>query len=116
MVNLSSRAAEVLSQVIAWLASGDFRSVEARSRGVRLSADSIRQAVMDYGKTLVMPPDSAFSDVDSIRVLGADRPTWSVRFDLWTQEEGRSDLSLECTIIESHDGSVDIEIDNIHVL
>jgi hypothetical protein len=116
MANFPSRATELLKQIVVWLVTGDFQSVETRTKGVRLSADLVRQAILDYGRTLVMPSDSAFSDVDAIRVSGAKRPTWSVRFDLWTSEEGKSDLSLECTITEGDDGRQEIQIDNIHVL
>ena len=63
-----------------------------------------------------MPPEKAFSDIDAISVPNADKPTWSVRFDLWTKEEGRSDLSVECTVSERGDGELELEVDNIHVL
>ena len=46
---------------------------------------------------------------------GVKPPRWSVRMDLWTAEEGRSDLSLELTIIESGRGYT-VELDDIHVL
>jgi hypothetical protein len=42
-------------------------------------------------------------------------PTWSVRCDLWTVEEGRSDLSLELTVVAAPLGPT-IEVDNLHVL
>lgn len=34
---------------------------------------------------------------------------------LWTIEEGRSDLSLELTLVEN-DKTISIELDDIHVL
>ncbi|WP_158499783.1 DUF7668 domain-containing protein [Sinorhizobium fredii] len=114
MSTLDRRIVALLRQVIAWLVDRDFVAVEARSRGVRLSADLIRQAVDEYGRTLVTPPDEAFWDIDAIPVANSDERVWSVRFDLWTQEEGRSDLSLECTVIIDRD-SLHLEIDNIHV-
>jgi hypothetical protein len=43
-------------------------------------------------------------------------PTWSVRLDFWIEEEGRSDLSLECTMSEGADELSDIQIEGIHVL
>jgi hypothetical protein len=116
MDTLPVHVAERFRQVIAWFVSGDFQSIESRSRGVRLSADEMQRAIADYGRTLIMPPDSAFSHVNAIRVSVTSQPTWSVRFDFWTKEEGRSDLSLECTIIDRGSESLNIEIDNIHVL
>ena len=39
-----------------------------------------------------------------------------VRFDLWTVEEGRSDLSLEFTLVDGYNERMDFELDNLHVL
>ncbi|WEX87116.1 hypothetical protein PZN02_003472 [Sinorhizobium garamanticum] len=112
---LDYRVVALLRQVVAWLVARDFVAVEARSRGVRLSAEQMRQAIEEYGRTPVMPPDDAFLDIDAIALTNSDARVWSVRFDLWTHEEGRSDLSLECTIVIDN-GTLDIEVDNIHVL
>lgn len=115
MNTLDSRALDTLRQVVRWLVVGDFQAVENRSEGVRLTSEMMRRAIEEYGRTLVMPPEEAFLDIDAIDVLTSDLPTWSIRFDLWTKEERHSDLSLECTIIVHKDGSIAIEIDNIHV-
>jgi hypothetical protein len=49
------------------------------------------------------------------QVIGSKPREWAIVMPLWTREEGRSDLSLEATIVE--DGqSFRIELDNIHVL
>ncbi|NPV19950.1 DUF7668 domain-containing protein [Bradyrhizobium aeschynomenes] len=117
MTTLDSRVIELVEQVMAWLVSGNFAAIERRSRGVRLSADMMRQAIADYGRTLITPPSEAFATMDVIRVADADRPAWSIRFDLWTKEEGRSDLSLECRIVDRCDGhALDLAVDDIHVL
>jgi hypothetical protein len=102
-------------KVVGFLVAGDFEWVERLTRGIRLSADAIKSAVHDYGGTLVFPPASAFEEVDAIRIEGSEPPRWSIRFDLWTEEEGRSDLSIEMTVEEGPEGSP-IELDNIHVL
>jgi hypothetical protein len=86
------------------------------SGGVLLSADQMRQTIQEYGQTLITPPNEAFSNVDAIRVTNVYNPTWSVRLDLWTKEERRSDLSVECTIVDLGEDELDLEVDNIHVL
>jgi hypothetical protein len=110
------RFVALVRQLIAWLVAGDYDAAAHCSHGVRLSADQMRQAVLAYGRTLTMPPAAAFDEIDAIEVKSARSPTWSVRFDLWTVEEGRSDLSLECTLIDHGVGKIDVEIDNLHVL
>lgn len=115
MLALETRIVVLLKQVVTWLVNGDYRAIQARSAGVRLSADMMRQAIDAYGRSLIVPPEIAFSNFDIVRVTNADEPTFSIGFDLWTVEEGRSDLTLECTIIETEE-MLQIEIDGIHVL
>jgi hypothetical protein len=110
------RVTALIKQVITWVVTGNHGAIEARSAGLRLSADSIRRALVEYGRTLIMPPESAFENADVIPVSNADRPTWSVRFELWTEEEGRSDLSIEFTIADRGDALLDLEVDNVHVM
>ena len=113
---IDGRIQDLMRQILAWLVSRDFKSVEKYSHGIQLSAELIREAVDDYGRKLIMPPDAAFSKLDIIRVSRATVPTRSVCFDLWTEEEGRSDLSLECTVIDRGGKMPEAEIDGIHVL
>ena len=73
-------------------------------------------AVLEYGATIITPPESAFEDLDIIDIKGATPRAWSVRFDFWTKEEGLSDLSLELTLINGEEELLNVEIDNIHVV
>lgn len=116
MATLNTDVIALIKQVIAWMIAGAFDAVDQRSNGVRLSAADLSGAVNDYGRTLTMPPDEAFADLDAIAVSNAPYPTWSIRMDLWTKEEGRSDLTLECTVIEKCNDDLTLEIDNLHVL
>ena len=46
--------------------------------------------------------------------MDADPPAWSVVMTLWTEEEGRSDLSIVLTVTQLEDG-FDVTLDDIHV-
>lgn len=117
MQTLDPDGTKLLIQVVEWLVVGDFNAVAATSGHSRLTAAQIEEAIRSYGRTLVIPPSDALEDLDVVRVMGASEPTWSVRFDLWTLEDGRSDLSLECTICRRlQSAGATIEIDGIHVL
>jgi hypothetical protein len=80
-----------------------------------LTSDDLRTVIRDYGRKLVSPPANAYEDLDAVQVKGAGVPTWLVRAPLWTEEEGRSDLTLELTIAV---GPVapSVELDDLHVL
>jgi hypothetical protein len=71
--------------------------------------------VRDYGRKLVSPPADAYNNLDAVQVKGAAVPTWSVRAPLWTEEQGRSDLTLELTIAVRL-GAPSVELDELRVL
>lgn len=97
------------------LACGEYEAVIAASSASRLTADELRDVVREYGRTFVAPPETAYQDLDVVAVRGATQPTWSVRAPLWTKEEGRSDLTLELTIVLNNDRP-SFELDDLHVL
>ena len=117
MLVLHPVAITLLKQVVEWLVVGDFKAVAAETNSTRLSAEQMERAIRTYGRTLTSPPSSSFENLDVVRVMAVSEPTWSVRFNLWTLEEGRSDLSLECTMsIRPKAECAAIQIDGIHVL
>ncbi len=116
MSKLEPRIAATVVQILQWLVAGNFSAIEKYTHGVRLSASLLRQAVQDYGRTLVMPPQSALDQLDVIEIETSVPRSWSIRVDLWTVEENRSDLSLECTLIDRQGALLAAEIDNLHVL
>lgn len=104
-----------VQRVVELLVAGEFLRAEELTGGVRLSAEAIKRAVNDYGGVLTRPPDTAFDRLDAIQVQGSAPPRWSIRFDLWTEEEGQSDLTLEMTVEEGPQGPK-IALDDIHIL
>lgn len=102
-------------QVIEYLLAGQFAELESLTGRTRLSATEMARAISDYGRTLVSPPDDAFALMDVVEVRDARRARWAVTMPLWTREEGRSDLSIELTLIAAA-GGFRIEFDDIHVL
>src|SRR5688572_33501120 len=68
-----------------------------RCAGSRVGGDDLRAAIRDYGCTVVAPP----ADYKFFRMIELEAravPTWSVEADVWTEEEGASDLTLQLTI------------------
>jgi hypothetical protein len=104
-------------QIVELLVEQNYQQVVALTSGVRLCEEEISRTISQYGRTLMSPPESAFSsmaiqEVKAPRIAGVRQ--WAVAISLWTKEEGRSDLTVEFTILES-DPAI-IEIDDIHVL
>lgn len=65
---------------------------------------------------LVMPPTEAFSRADIIPIRATTPATYSIRFRLYTQEEGESDLEVQATFIEKPATELmTVELDDILV-
>jgi hypothetical protein len=105
----------ITSELIALLVDKKYDDLERITRGRRLSSKAIRFTIAQYGRHLVMPPDEQFDELDCVPVRDSAPPAYGIRFDLWTAEEGRSDLTLEFTV-HGTDESHDVEIDDLHVL
>jgi hypothetical protein len=106
----------VVRTIVDLLVRGDYVEVERLTEGVRLTADELRFAVDRYGRRLVDPPDSAWSKLDAVLVTDAEPPRHHVTFDLWAEDEGQSDLTLEMWLSEAPDGGFRAQILNLHTL
>ena len=107
---------DTVHHLIELLVAGDYSGLEETSRGRRLTAGQLRQAVEDYGQELQMPPEAVFDDLDVNEIEGSIPRSWWTSVDLWNVEEGRSDLTLEIRLTETGGNIYDIEIENLHVL
>ena len=80
-------------------AAGDF-TLQGLARVEPTSASTalqVREYLADYGATLVALPDEAWGS--SVCIWSGHR--WDVLVDLWTQEEGRSDLVMHAHVSRS---------------
>ena len=112
MSNLNIKKA--VKEVVDLLVAREYDRVVQITGGFHLSSEDMARAVKDYGRTLQTLPADAYDRLDVIQVRNVSVPTWSVRVDLWSEEEGRSDLSAEMTVIQDGD-SMRVELDDIHV-
>lgn len=104
--------------VMTLLAEQRYDELEQFTRGTQLSATDIALVIQDYGKTVVPCPEPIEDLLDIVAVREASRPTWSVIVPVYTREEGRSDLSIELTVVELGKlggGAVAITLDSIRV-
>ncbi len=112
---MSQTAIELIRKIVGLLVAGHYREVVRLAPLSRLNDQSISRAIGEYGRTLIIPPDSAFEHLDIVRVKDASPERYSVRMNLWTVEEGQSDLSIELTVVERA-GECSLHVDDIHVL
>lgn len=111
----AAQLSRTIQRVVDHLIRGDYAAVEVLTAGQRLNAGEIERAITDYGRRLVPPPADA-GPRSVVEIEGSKPERWSVYVDLWTSEEGRSDLTLELTLTDSTRDMYDVQVDNIHVL
>lgn len=71
--------------------------------------------MLDYGNTLVTLPPEALDELD-VYASSSDPRLCGAGVDLWTREEGRSDLTLEVMVENREGGGYDVLVRNIHVM
>jgi hypothetical protein len=104
-----------LRVIVGLLVAKDYAALERLTRGVRLAAALIEQAVNEYGRTLEMPPADVFAQVDVVPIRGG-LSGYSIRYRLYTREEGLSDLDIQATLFgDDGDDILIVELDDILV-
>lgn len=96
------------------LANRDYDTLEQFTHQRRLSAEQLATAISEYGGTVVPLPDHALERAEAFGTESG-QACWST-VDLFTAEEGRSDLTLELTLRQSDTDLYNVEIDNLHVM
>jgi hypothetical protein len=93
---------EVLTAIANAVASGDFSRLSLDARVAPVSqelAQRTRESVESYGATLTALPEETWQTSVCSWQVGH----WSVLVDLWTIEEGCSDLVMQVRVTESED-------------
>ena len=111
-----AKLATTLAYIGQLLVNGKYEGVEALTGGRRLTGAQIESAIKTYGRTLVLPPGGRFAARSVVDIQQTEPQRWSVYVDLWTAEEGRSDLTLELTVSDSSEPLYGVEIDDLHTL
>lgn len=100
-------------RIVAALANADYKSLNQIEGVLEVSnetASQIEAYIADYGYTLIELPPKTWETSVCI-FMGS---YWSVLIDLWTKEEGASDLVLSARVFEVDDG-YSIRIDLVYV-
>ncbi|MET4674916.1 MULTISPECIES: DUF7668 domain-containing protein [unclassified Luteibacter] len=108
--NIESSAIQVANLI----SCGEYDQALGFCSSSRLKESDLDKVIKEYGRTLVKVKLDA-NDLDIVYVDGSSPPAWSIRVPLNTVEEGRSDLTLELTVIKNHEGN-SVELDDLRVL
>jgi len=88
-VSVNKKIGAAVSKVIRLLADENFDAAEMLTRGERLSARQMRDAIRKYGQTVVVGPPEQLQKMNLIEVRDSVPRRWSAQVPLWTKEEGQ---------------------------
>lgn len=110
------RIEDTVRHVVALLVAGQYQAIESLTDSVRLKKKEIEAGVREYGRRLVAPPDDAYKLIDVVPITDTLMSEYSIRFRLYTEEEGQSDLEVQITLVDTNGTSLmKVELDNIIV-
>ncbi|MGC4744953.1 DUF7668 domain-containing protein [Micromonospora sp. DT201] len=108
--DLPARFRLIIEQVVERIAAGDF---DGLARDYSRSDHDLGVWAREYPATFIPLPPEAWHHVDAYFL--ADHDAWKVDVDLWSREEGRSDMTLQVTVWEEA-GATKLTIDDLHAL
>jgi hypothetical protein len=97
------------------LVAGRYDALEADGRSGRLTANQLRVAIADYGRTLVPIPDQGWALAEVFDHESGGGGPCSIDLPLWTAQEGRSDLTVSLSARVGPAG-YEVEVDDLDVL
>ncbi len=110
------RLEATVRHVVELLVARNYQAIETLTEGVRLKKHEIEAGVLEYGRRLTPPPTGAYGLVDVVPISNTSPSEYSIRFRLYTEEEGRSDLEIQATLIDTDKTALmKVEFDNLLV-
>jgi hypothetical protein len=94
---------QTFREIVAAFVAADYRLVSGVPGAEPVSAETaaqIQNCLRDYGATLVALPEETW--LSSVCIWTGTH--WDTLIDLWTQEEGPSDLVLHARVTDTHPG------------
>ena len=113
-VAFESQVRSIVIDLLVLLADGDYEGIKERCSGSGVTSDELQEIIRDYGRKVIAPP-ADYACINMYEREATAVPTWAVEADLWTEEEGRSDLTLSMTVAFGPSGPA-IRLDSLHVL
>jgi hypothetical protein len=111
-----TKATRTIEHVIRLLVARDYEALLLFAPSPGINANDLRSAAAQYFAQLIFPPIALEQLMNVVEVLNLQPKTWYVGIDMWTQEEGRSDLTLEMHFQEAAGDFYSVKIDGLHVL
>ncbi|MEV4134205.1 hypothetical protein AB0J72_18790 [Dactylosporangium sp. NPDC049742] len=101
-----------LTAIVDRLVAGDYAGVARDHSPYRDDPDhDLGLWAREYPATFVPLPPAAWEHATALQLDAG----WAVDVSLWSREEGLSDMTLS-TFIREHDGEIQVDVTDLHVL
>ncbi|MBB4128358.1 hypothetical protein GGR77_003685 [Xanthomonas translucens] len=98
---------QTFREIVGAFAAADYRpAIPGVEPPSAVTAIQVQHYVSDYGATLMALPEETWQS--SVRMWAGDH--WDTLVDLWTKEEGRSDLVLHAQVTDEPNFSVRVHL------
>ncbi|MDA3873596.1 MAG: hypothetical protein PF795_06520 [Kiritimatiellae bacterium] len=106
----------IVKEIVEAISIENYQKITEITKNKRITSRQVKSEIEEYGRTICVPNQDIFKNIDVVFVENSRPTQYSVRFDLYSLEEGLSDLTLEMSVYISESYDVTTEIDGIHVL
>lgn len=108
----------ILLHIIGLLVRGEYEALVSFTGGRRLTMQMMQDIVAEWPYSLTMPLHNEIEDLvgASGEISGSNPHQWWVDVNLYTIEEGRSDLMLQLTVTDDPGEFYRVEMNDLHVL
>jgi hypothetical protein len=136
MRDVAIEITQIVRQIVELFVRGDLEKLDQLTKRRLESAQAILVEFRTSKLSFAMPPEEAFERLayfpldgptegiesgrhgrfDIYEVASSDRPRWAIDFDLWTEEQGLSDYTLQLDVERAVSGELDVALRAVHVL
>ena len=105
-------------KTIELLVKGEYDALIDFCNGNTLPVEDMKRELSDWPDTFIIPPSMKIEDLiyTLIELKGSSPQEWAIDANLWTEEEGISDLTLQLILTDSEGEYYDVLIEDLHVL
>ncbi|MDR2926756.1 MAG: hypothetical protein LBV41_00915, partial [Cytophagaceae bacterium] len=105
---------EQIKNLVIDIANKNYTKIELEKINGRVNIIDLERVIDEYNRTIIPLPDSFEIDMNKVYHIKKENNLF-VLIDLWTKEEGRSDLTLSLTCFLENNEPM-IRIDDLEVL
>ncbi|NTS43888.1 hypothetical protein HRG84_23610 [Flavisolibacter sp. BT320] len=103
----------VVTELVQYIVERDFEKIKSLGWMGRVQVEDLKRVIEEYGCTIIPLPNEAF-ELSKVYYI-KDDSRLDVYIPLWTEEEGRSDLTLFLSAKQQNGHQV-VEINDLRVL